>query len=184
MSIETNNETVTEVTAFASVEEAVKEMNKFKSIAKDAIDGRDKVKEKLKTVETTSQEWMKSTQDAAKLLEESKIQLENSQKELKVTKTSHALEKALEKAGVASMATALKLVDLNTIEDVEKTVESLKADHSILFQSVKAPLIVPDVKRAGESVTVGGYLEELKVLQTTKGANQKDFDNLRKKYGR
>ena len=119
--VEATNEEVATVQSYSSIEDAVKEIARLKSISKEVIDTRDKVKDKLKKLEVEKADWLKTATDVAKSLEESNLQKDNVAKELKSTKVTHALEKALVEAGIAALPTAMKLLDVNSI-DVEKVV--------------------------------------------------------------
>lgn len=176
-----------------SVEELMAEVTRLKAINSDVIGSRDDAKAKLRKIEDD-----KAKADAKALEEQGKFK-ELYEKEVEARKTLEtllqtksadaALTLELQKAGALSVETALPLVDKSklqfndgvvTPESIADAITEVKDKHKIVFGDKPQ---APNAKRPGEGANSGGYLDELKKLQSDPHASMKDFNALRSKYG-
>lgn len=180
-----------------TVEELAKEVERLKAINKEVIESRDKVKTKLRTfeeqAEKAKEETLKQQGEFQSLYEKEKEARAALETKMRVTTVNSALKTALEQANVVAVDTALALVNRDEVkvneegqvvpESLAEAIAKVKEQHPVLFTGVVRQ--GPNPARAGETPPTGGYLEELKKIQSNpKGVNAKDLEALREKYGR
>ena len=180
-----------------TVEELAKEVERLKAINKEVIESRDKVKTKLRTfeeqAEKAKEEQLKQQGEFQSLYEKEKEARVALETKMRTASVNSALKSALEQANVVAVETALALVSRDTIkvseegevvpESLAEAIAKVKEQHPVLFTG--ATRQGPHPARAGETPPTGGYLEELKKIQSNpKGVNMKDLEALREKYGR
>lgn len=175
--------------AFASVEDALKEIDRLSAINKEVIETRDKTKEKLKAFEQAQADAaQKALEEQGKFKEMYEAELakrtaqETSIKERELNTT---LRSELEKVNALSIDTVLKLVNKGAIEfnddgsvkvdSVKSVIKELKKSDPILFGVEKAP----DPKRAGDGENANTFETEIRGAKT-----QKDVHAVMKKYGK
>jgi DNA repair exonuclease SbcCD ATPase subunit len=179
-----------------NAEELKKEVERLKAINKDVIESRDKVKSKLRSfeeqAEKAKEEQLKQQGEFQSLYEKEKEARVALETKMRTHAVNSALKSALEAANAISVDTALALVNKDGIkvneegevvpESLAEAIAKVKEQHAVLFTGVRKG---PDPARAGETPPTGGYLEELKKIQSNpKGVNMKDLEALREKYGR
>ena len=175
--------------SFATVEEALKEIERLANINKEVIETRDKTKEKLKAFEQAQEETArKALEESGKFKELYEAELakrtavESSVRERELNTT---LRSELEKVNALSIETVLKLVDKSAIEfnedgsvkvdSIKAVIKELKKSDPILFGGEKAP----EPKRAGDGENANTFDTDIRKAKT-----QKDVMAVLKKYGR
>lgn len=179
---------------FATVEEAMAEITRLKSVNSEVIDSRDKAKTKLKAIEKQSdkiqQQELEEQGKYKELLEAEQSKREELETTIRNNSIDNALNAALDEAGVASNNTAMKLINRDDIvvEDgkvqsnsVADAIATLKDEHEILFKKGdKAPV----VKKAGEDEPTIGFEAEMTKAVNSGNATRKTLDNIRTKYNK
>lgn len=182
---------------YGSLEEAMTEIEKLRSIKTELIGERDKVKTKLRTIETAAEKKIAAELEEQgkfkELLEEERQKRAELESTIRTSTVVGELTKALSSEKVLSVDTVLALVDQSLVktddagnisaESVADAIAKVKEQHGVLF-GVKAPAKAPTSKRAAEDAPTGGYAEELKKLRLNPNTTARDLDNLRQKHGK
>lgn len=195
VSADANNEAsnVQPTSPFKTVEEALSEIEKLKSINKEVISSRDQLKTRLRGFEdeqTQREQALLAEQGKYKeLYEKRESEFSALKNTLKTKAVDSALREILQKAGARSVDTVAKLVDKSKVTvneedfsvnsaDIEAQIEELKKTDSILFGIVEGANL-PPVKRASSGEPQAGYEQEMRACKTPA-----EIQNVLRKYGK
>jgi Xaa-Pro aminopeptidase len=173
--------------------ELTEKIKSLENQLKDAINTRDKAKQKSRELEEAAAYKTKFEELNAQF-EVVSNELNGIKESAKTEKVNTALQTALEAAGAKSLNTVLKLIDKSQIqfdeqgqvveESVVNVVKAVMDSDPILFGEAdpkKAQsglgFLDPGVKRAGEGGNESAYLKELRSAK-----NQKEIQAVMKKY--
>lgn len=166
---------------FASIEDAIAEMNKLQKNLENSRKGEKFAKSEL-------QKLKEAAEGAAELQSNYEAAVEKAAKleaKLRNGVIEGALKSALSDAKAKSVSTVMKLVNRDEIKiNEDDTVDTdslmsiitkIKSEDPILFEEVEAP----DVKRSAEGAVVGSFEKELKAAKS-----QKEIEAVLRKHGK
>ena len=175
--------------SFASVADALLEIERLRNINKEVIETRDKTKERLKTFEQEAEDRVKKTlEEQGKYKEMYEVELAKrtaTESAIKERELNTTLRSELAKVNALSIDTVLKLVDKSAVEfnddgtvkvdSVAKIIKELRKSDPILFGSTEAP----SAKRAGDGDNANTFESDIRKAKT-----QKDVNAVLQKYGK
>lgn len=187
-------DSITPKIEFASVEEAMAEVERLRIVNKEVIDSRSDAKSKLKAIEEEADKvQQKELEDQGKykdLLAVEVAKREGLETTIRNNTVDSALRAALEEAGVASSKTAMKLIARSDIvvndgivdsKSVVDAIATLKTEHEILFSKVTK---APTPKKADEEEPSVGFEAEMTKATNSGTATRATLDKIRAKYNR
>lgn len=166
---------------FASIEDAIAEMNKLQKNLENSRKGEKFAKselQKLKEAAEGAAELQSNYEAAVQRVNELETRFRN-------TAIDGALKSALTEARAKSVSTVMKLVNRDEItvnedgtvdtESLNAMITRLKADDAILFEEPQ----IPDVKRSTEGQVTGGWEKEIGAAKS-----QTELEAVLRKYGK
>lgn len=166
---------------FASIEDAIAEMNKLQKNLENSRKGEKFAKselQKLKEAAEGAAELQSNYEAAVQRANELETRFRN-------TAIDGALKSALTEARAKSVSTVMKLVNRDEItvnedgtvdtESLNAMITRLKADDAILFEEPQ----IPDVKRSTEGQVTGGWEKEIGAAKS-----QTELEAVLRKYGK
>lgn len=178
-----------------TLEQALAEIEKLKSIKNDIVKERDNYKHKARDLDKIVNQFKDlNIDDPSKFkndLDQSLNRIVELETKYKESSAKSVLEKLLNESKVnpGALNTAMDLIKLDSfkykndevvVESVADAIADLKSKHPILFNEV---VQAPAPARPEDKPTTATYETELQSL-LKRGVNQKELTALKKKYGR
>lgn len=165
---------------FATIEDAIAEMNKLQKNLENSRKGEKFAKtelQKLKEASSSLAELQANYEQAVAKSTALEAKIRNDL-------VDAALKSALAESKAKSISTVMKLINRDEIKVENDTVDAeslsalitkLKSEDPILFEAVEAP----EPKRSAEGATTGGFQKELSACKS-----QKEIEAVLRKYGK